>query len=162
MSGDVNPYDGIVGVRGTSTSIKVWNTWPQHPHHLPMFTAPVPFNERQLQANRALQNYLEDSSTPEAVQNFQLFLDTQVQPSVIEDFWTLGDSWNQFASFVAPTMPIQYRAVYNVRTSEAEQDGNLKYVAYITDSITTYHLGIVKRQHVEQVIHCCQHKLSHH
>jgi hypothetical protein len=149
--GDVNPYDGIVGVRGTSTSIKVWNTWPQHPNHLPLYAAPAPFTEKQLQANRALQNYLEESCTSDALQNFQLFLDMQVQSSPIADFWTLGDTWQQFASLVAPTMPVQYRAVYNVRTSEAEQDSNLKYVAYVSDNRTSYHLGIVKRQHVEQV-----------
>ena len=78
---------------------------------------------------------------------------------LIADFWTLGESWSQFASLVAPTMPVQYRAVYNVRTSEAEQDGNLKYVAYVTDGHISYHLGIVKRQHVEQVIHAYQEEI---
>ena len=75
----------------------------------------------------------------------------QTQAVPIADIWTIGESWQQFASLIAPTMPIQYRAVYNVRTSEAEQDGNLKYIVYVGDEQTPYHLGIVKRQHVEQV-----------
>ena len=127
------------------------DTWPQDQNYLPIFSPPIPFTEKQEQAHHSLHKYLEESPTPEALHNFQLYIDMQVQPVPMADMWTIGDDWPQFASITAPNMPVQYRSVYNVRTSEVEQDGSLKFVAYIGDNCTLYHLGIIKRQHVEQV-----------
>ena len=46
-SGDVNPYDGIVGVNGTSRPILVWQSWPLVPHHLPEPMMPLSYSTQQ-------------------------------------------------------------------------------------------------------------------
>ena len=60
LSASINPYNGIMGVRGTSVSIQIWNSFPFGDNSLPLQVFPLPRSDRQTEAIEKLMAYLVD------------------------------------------------------------------------------------------------------
>lgn len=149
-----------MGVRGTSVPIQIWNLFPYGENSLPSQVYPEPRSDRQITAIEKLMAYLEDIHGGQNI--LQAFLDITVPDQPINDFWVAATNWQEMTQSIIPQGSITYQNVYNVRTHEAEQGTNLRYLAYADTSLhQTFHIGIVRRQSQAHVIHTQFLKVAH-
>lgn len=150
FSGDVNPYNGIVGHNGTLQPIKVWKIWPTSPNHLPAPAPVIPRTETELKAIKEMQQYL--AVTPDNLRKFNNYYNKAPPlPKPINNFWVLEPT---FKPYTVPSLGVQsvtQRAIYNIRTRDEQQNGHLLYIAYGVVGENKYCLGFVQKQHFEFV-----------
>jgi hypothetical protein len=110
---------------------------------------PLSYSTQQDAAMQQMRSFL--SNTPSHLKAFDDMYDTPFVTRPIADFWQLTQHLPQFPSIVVPAQTIQNRAIYNIRTSEIEQNGQLQYIAYVTQDDHKICLGIAKKHNVEFV-----------
>lgn len=124
---------------------------------LPTYVEPKPYDNKQQEAIRKLEAFVSDKEDAAAAFK-EGFLDLEQEPSSIQNFWIAEQEMSPISNIIAPIIPPTYRAIYNIRTNQQEQNGRLKYIAYaLLASPEIYHLGIRQNHDVEVVSlsHCC-------
>ena len=109
LSASINPYNGIMGVRGTSVPIQIWNSFPFGDNSLPLQVFPLPRSDRQTEAIEKLMAYLED--IPGGQDLLQQYLDITTPPQPIDNFWEATTHWQDMTQSLIPQGSITHQSV---------------------------------------------------